>query len=203
MSHPIVNKSVLSKLDQSEDRIKDLKVLLDAEEKGNLTELGEKHMQEIRDLTNKFMIVSIVLRLITKCVDPHGKKNPIAAVSVGGRSYDFFPFLNTNKWNAALGILIGHEMTKGKNTISRDIADLSIITPVFNKQGACLLTLWTLYDMQGCWPTKKLLSIACSEIYPELFQNFDDKEWRRLRKSLDIEWLEDGKRGVKKGGKFK
>lgn len=186
----------------SEEQKKELVVLLDAEKNGNLTESGKKYMKDIRDTADQIMMISIALRLITKCVDPYGKKHTIASLFVGGSLRDF-PFLNSNQASTELGYLIRLELSKGKNTISRNIADLSIVSPVFNKQEACLESIVRFYFREGYWPTKKELSVESLKQYPEQFQNFDEKEWRRLRKSLCIEWLEDGKRGIKRGGKKK
>jgi hypothetical protein len=160
-------------------------------------------MEIMFDLRDDMQKTICQIASIMCMIDPARKKHPHASLAVAGK-LSGHPHYRSKEFNAALGFTIQSEILLGKSNIARDIADLSNQPLKHNRSSACLAAFARFKELMGRSPTKKELETEAVENFPEHFANMDAKEWRRLRKLLGFhEWLEDGKRGIKKGGKKK
>ena len=160
----------------------------------------EKELLDCLKKETRILLIKITMFMLM--IDPLRKKHPHASLVVAGK-LSGHPYYQSKEFNAALGFSIESEILLGKSNVARDIAALSNTPLIHNRSSACLSALGSFMEMTDRPPTKKELETVAVQKFPDLFLNMDAKEWRRLRKVLSFEWLEDGKRGVKKGGKFK
>jgi hypothetical protein len=176
--------------------------LQDGEAEGNLSEDEARKLSAFRDMNckscEKLAAAAVGGNELIRSADPHLRRNWLAAMVVAGRRRRL-PFYNMPEFQVELAKLISADINKGKTGFIQDLAELTGKPEVENRQSSCLAALLDFYEQEARWPTKAELRIFGEKAFPE-FLSMDEKEWRRLRTSLGLEWLEDSPAGRPRNG---
>lgn len=165
------------------------------------TEKKRRWWKDFQRDIDAMYISDVKTRIAAMMVDPHLKKNILAALAVAKyRHPSVADQLASSNFESLLQKTIEQEVEKGRSRVANDIADLSSRPKLPSRQFVCLAALVFFHEENCRWPTKAEFRTFGAAEFPD-FLSMDEKEWRRLRGSLDLEWLEDGPPGrPKKGG---
>jgi hypothetical protein len=135
---------------------------------------------------------------LIRSVDPHGRKNPMAAIIVAGRRRCISIF-DSEEFLSDLAKRISQDIDTGKTGFMQDMAELTGKSEVENRQCCYLTALLEFRKYEERWPTKRESEESALGSFPDIFRDVDEKEWRRIRKQLRINWLANDPRRTKRG----
>jgi hypothetical protein len=185
-----------------------LSELRDKIAKGELTESEAGELAELKisgkALKKTGLKLSLHLEELIRSVDPYKRKDTLAALLIAGKRRKI-PHFDSPEFRNELAALILQQVESGETSICESIASLTESQVNDNCYNMTLAALLQFEETEGRWPTVEELEISVKECYPEIFESLDphDRQWRRVRESLGLDWLSHSKAGRKIGDKNK
>ena len=173
--------------------------LMGGEKAGTLTENEKSQLSDLRESAIKFgRCISTGFSELIRSVDPHRRREFAAALIVAGRRR-CIPIYDTKEFILDMAQHINNEIDGGGGRFLSDLNELSGMPDAENRQCLILTSLLDFYGTEERWPTIRESEEHALKLFPMYFGSIDEKEWRRLRKATQIDWLKPDRRRSKRG----